>query len=262
MSFKKIEILKKKIKDYQRVAVAFSGGKDSFFLLKMSVESLGKQNVMAFFAVSPFTSTNDQKRIDYLRKQLDFDLKTLMVDFTPEKNIWSNPRDRCYHCKKFIFKHIQREAQKKGFNTLFDGTSFSDLSEYRPGLMAVEELQVVSPLKDSRIKSEEIVNYLAQNGIEPYYLSSSTCLATRFPYDVNLSEADIRKFDEIESYLLELNVFPVRVRYIPQGIRIETGESHFKEILNSKRELIAFCKRRGFKFITLDIGGLKSGSWD
>jgi uncharacterized protein len=262
MVLKKIERLKREIKKFQRVAVAFSGGKDSFFLLKMSVEMLGKANVTAFFVNGPFNSMNDQKRISYLSRKLDFELKILKPDFTLVKDIWSNPRDRCYHCKKFVFKRIRIEAAKVGFNTLFDGTSFSDLSEYRPGLKAIEELRIVSPLRDAGITSEDIESLLTQSGIEPFYLSSSTCLATRFPYNIKLSEDVIRVFDEIEAFLVDLNIFPVRVRYIPEGIRIETSERHFEKLIKSKNTLVKFCEEKGLKFITLDIGGLKSGVWD
>jgi len=262
MTLKKIERLKRKILEYQRAAVAFSGGKDSFFLLKMSVEALGKANVIAFFVNGPFNSMNDQKRISYLSGRLDFDLKILKLDFASMKDIWSNPRDRCYHCKKLVFTLIQNAARKNGFKTLFDGTSSSDLSEYRPGLKAIEELQVVSPLRDAGVTSEDIEYFLAQSGINPFYLSSSTCLATRFPYNLKLSEDVIRIFDEIEAFLVNLNVFPVRVRYIPDGIRIETSDNHFEKIVESKNALVKFCEERGLKFITLDIGGLKSGAWD
>lgn len=258
----KIERLKRRISEYQRVAVAFSGGKDSFFLLKISVETLGKTNVMAFFVNSPFNSMNDQKRISYLSGKLDFELKILKLDFASLKDVWLNPRDRCFHCKKLVFTLIQNEARKNGIKTLFDGTSSSDLSEYRPGLKAIEELQVVSPLKDAGITSEDIEYFLTQSGIEPFYLSSSTCLATRFPYNLKLSEELIRIFDEIEAFLVNLNVFPVRVRYIPEGIRIETSENHFEKIIQSKNALVKFCEERGLKFITLDIGGFKSGAWD
>jgi uncharacterized protein len=262
MTLKKIDSLKSTLMAYQRVAVAFSGGKDSFFLLKMSVETLGKTNVIAFFVNSPFNSINDQKRISYFRDRLDFDLKILKLDFASLKTIWSNPRDRCYHCKKLVFKTIQRETRNAGFNTLLDGSTFSDLSEYRPGLKAIEELRIASPLRDAGLTSEDIECFLSRNGIEPFYVTSSTCLATRFPYDMNLSEDVIRIFDEIEAFLVDLNVFPVRVRYIPEGIRIETSENHFEKIVKSKNTLVRFCEQRGLKFITLDIGGLKSGVWD
>jgi uncharacterized protein len=184
------------------------------------------------------------------------------MDFKSIRKIWSNPRDRCYHCKKLVFSLIQDQARKDGIDVLFDGTSFSDLTEYRPGLKAIEELRVLSPLRDAGITSEDIEKILTRSGLDPYYVTSSTCLATRFPYDMKLSESMINQFDEIEAFLVGLGVFPVRARYIPEGIRIETVEEHFGKILTSKGVLIELCESMDLKFITLDLGGLKSGVWD
>ena len=108
----KIDVVKKRLNEFKKVGLAFSGGKDSFFLLKLAVESLGKHNVVAFFVKTNFTPANDENRINYFKNILDFNLKIITVDLSKEKNIASNPKDRCYFCKKKIFKTIKEEALK------------------------------------------------------------------------------------------------------------------------------------------------------
>jgi uncharacterized protein len=261
-SNQKINSLVREIKKYIKIGVAFSGGKDSFFLLKMAVDVLGRDNVIAFYAIGNFSSRLDNRRIEYFQSIMDFHLRTVRVELSAEKKIWSNPRNRCYLCKDLIFGHIKRDALRVGIDTIFDGSTHSDLSEYRPGLKATKELGVISPMQNARITSTEIEKYLKNMGIKEYFLTSSTCLATRFPYQHKLVQDEIKQFDEIEMFLTDLGIFPVRIRYIPDGIRIETVKNQFKTIISHRQEIIDFCKTRSQKFITLDLGEFKSGTWD
>lgn len=259
---KKFDLLVQEIKKFKKIAVAFSGGKDSFFLLKKAIDTLGKSQVTAFCVIGNFSSQLDKRRIQYFKKFLDFRLKTIRIELKTEKRIWSNPKNRCYFCKGLIFGHIKKTAKKLGIDTILDGSTYSDLSEFRPGLKAIEELHVISPLKDAGVTSEEIEKYLKSLGINSFYLTSSTCLATRFPYQHRLNEAEIRQFDDIETFLTDHGIFPVRIRYIPGGIRIETIEKHFKTVLYRRTQIVDFCNAREVKFVSLDIGGIKYGSWD
>lgn len=259
----KIEELQRKLKAFKRVLVAFSGGKDSFFLLKTAVETLGKENVAACHVKTGFSSKNDQKRMNYFSQQLDFQPEEIEIDLFQEKFIMSNPRERCYFCKKKIFSALKEKAQQLGIEAVLDGTTYSDLSEYRPGLKALEELNIVSLLQEVRFTSAEIADYLKKNaGIEDYFLTSSTCLATRFPYDMQLKEPLLNVFDDLEAYFVNLGIYPVKIRFIPEGVRIETPPRHFREILETRDKIIDFCKKRGIKFVTLDLEGIKSGVWD
>lgn len=260
---KKYDNLKNYIKILKKVVVAFSGGKDSFFLLKLAVETIGKENVIAFFVETDLLCANDKKRVDYFGKLLDFNLKSISIDVTGEERIMSNPVDRCYFCKTKIFSTLKGEAAKMGIDKVLDGTTYSDLDEYRPGLKAIEELKILSPLKEANITSAEVVAFLANiPGIEEYFLTSSTCLATRFPYNYPLTKDILKTFAAIETYFVESGIYPVKIRFIEEGIRIETTEKHFAQILKKKMEIINLCKEKGLKFITLDIEGLKSGAWD
>ena len=260
---RKINNVKAALKPLKKVLVAFSGGKDSFFLLKIALETLGRENVLAIFIKTGFSTKNDQKRVDYFTRQLDFHPQRVEIDICGEQNIMGNPRERCYFCKKKIFATIKEKALETGIKTVLDGTTYSDLSEYRPGLKALEELSILSPLRDARISSPEIVAYLKEiMGIREYFLTSSTCLATRFPYDMNLDKNLLIIFDHLEEYFVDMGIYPVKIRYIPEGIRIETPPRHFQKIQANRDKIISFGKTKGLKFITLDLEGIKSGVWD
>lgn len=258
----KIEMVRENLRALNRVAVAFSGGKDSFFLLKIAVETLGKKNVTAFFVESDLLTGNDKKRVDYFKKILDFDLERMALDIYSEERILKNARDRCYHCKKKIFSALKEEAARLKIKHLLDGTTYSDLAEYRPGLLALEELGIVSPLKEAGITSAEVVACLESLHIEDFFLTSSTCLATRFPYNHRLDKGTLQTYAEIETYLADQGIYPVRIRYLAHGIRIETEADNFLKLLQKRAGITRFCKERGMKFITLDLEGLKSGVWD
>jgi uncharacterized protein len=143
-----------------------------------------------------------------------------------------------------------------------DGSTLSDLGEHRPGRKALEELKISSPLKDSGIDSEEIVTFLRDAGIPEAFLQTSTCLATRFPYDRPLKPGELARMGQIEQFLSARGIVPLRARFIPDGVRIETPEKNFPLVLASREPLLEFCRKLKMKFVTLDIGGLKRGAWD
>jgi uncharacterized protein len=259
----KIEHVRGRLRALGKVVVAFSGGKDSFFLLKTAVETLGKDNVIAFNVRSIFSTQNDARRVNYFCRLLDFNLHRLEIDIGSEKKVMANPKDRCYFCKSKIFSTLKSEAKQVGIENVLDGTTYSDLDEYRPGMKAVEELGILSPLLEAEITSREIVAFLRETlQVEEYFLTSSACLATRFPYDFQLAENMLRRFNLIEAFFVDQGIYPVKVRYIPDGIRIETPGENFLRVLGSREKILEFCKQQGMKFVTLDIEGIKTGVWD
>jgi uncharacterized protein len=161
-----------------------------------------------------------------------------------------------------MFGALKKEAQKLAVKIIADGTTVSDLAEHRPGRLALEKLAIQSPLRDAGFASIEIITLLKKKGVAEYFLTSSTCLATRFPYDFTLNPLIIQAIGRVEHYLIRNSIYPVRVRHLTDGIRIETSPTNFRKIISLSDELIAICRAAGFKFITLDLAGIKSGSWD
>ncbi len=245
-----------------RVLVAFSGGKDSFFLAREAVAALGRDRVVVCTVATPFSGQGTRARLKYFRARLPSPVRGLRLEPPPGSGLLRNRRDRCYVCKRLMFRVLKREAARLGIAALLDGSTRSDATEHRPGRRALDELDVISPLGDAGITSGEIAGELAGEGIERFYLTSSTCLATRFPYDHPLDERQLRAIGQVEHYLARRGVFPLRVRHIPDGVRIEAGADHFQAVLALKKKLLAFCRARGLRFVTLDLGGLQSGPWD
>jgi uncharacterized protein len=161
-----------------------------------------------------------------------------------------------------MFGALKKEARKLGIKIIADGTTVSDLAEHRPGRLALEKLAIHSPLRDAGFTSVEIITQLKKKGAAEYFLTSSTCLATRFPYDFRLNRLIIEAIGRVEHYLIKSGIYPVRVRYLTDGIRIETSPANFRKIIAMSGELIIIGREAGFKFITLDLAGIKSGSWD
>jgi len=161
-----------------------------------------------------------------------------------------------------MFGVLKKEAKRQGIGMVADGTTASDLHEHRPGRRALDKLGIASPLQEAGFTSDEIIGELKKLGVEDYFLTSSTCLATRFPYELPLDAGRIAAIGQVENFLIGRGVFPLRVRYMAEGVRVETGETQMSNVLALKKELLEFCRSRNFKFITLDLGGMQSGCWD
>jgi len=255
-------LLHERLKRQGRILLGFSGGKDSFFLLHQATLALGEANVSAYFVNTPFIGEAARARVAYFRKKFPFPLREIDIDLLRDARMRQNPRQRCFLCKQRMFGALKKEAKRQGIGMVADGTTVSDLQEHRPGRRALEKLGIISPLQEAGFTGAEIVGELKKLGVDDYFLTSSTCLATRFPYELTLEAGLITAIGEVEHFLIGRGIHPLRVRYIPDGVRIETGEAGMAKVLALKKDLLAFCRARNFTFVTLDLGGIKSGAWD
>jgi uncharacterized protein len=258
----KKERLRRLLRGHGRILVAFSGGKDSFFLLREAILALGEANALAYFVNTPFTGAATFERIAYFRRLFPFSLHEIRLNLLADARLRLNPRQRCYLCKRRMFSVLKKEAKRLGIATVADGSTRSDLREHRPGREALKNLAIASPLLDAGFASDEIAAELKKLGFAANFLTSSTCLATRFPYGFPLARKPIAAIGLVEQYLARRGIFPLRVRHIPDGIRVETSEANFKKMLAMKSDLLNICRNTGFRFITLDLGGIQSGPWD
>lgn len=257
----KMERLHAILKGHGRVLVGFSGGKDSFFLLREAEKALGHGNVAAVHVSTPFSGEAARSRVAYFREKAPVPVRRLRLDLLRGR-LRGNPRNRCYICKRLMFRALKREARRLGFVAVLDGSTLSDQAEHRPGRRALDELGVLSPLSEAGIASAEIAGELAREGFEPFYLTSSTCLATRFPYGEPLKRPRIVAIGRVERFLAAKGIFPLRARHIPGGVRIEVEKDKTREILAVREELLDFCRGQGLEFVTIDLGGLRKGAWD
>lgn len=258
----KFNQLKDIIKSYGKVAVAFSGGVDSTFLMAVCHEVLGRENVKGYFMSSDLNSSQDQFDVNVLAEMNDWNYTVIKFDLWDHEEIVQNNPKRCYYCKKSILEKIMQQAQEDGFDTVIDGTNASDMDDCRPGLRAIEELDLNSPLKEAGLTKEEIRELSKKvYDLPTWNKPSGACLASRIPYDVKLSPENLHIVNEAESILTGLGYHGCRVRYHGNLARIELDPGDFHKFLDQDRLKVHEAFRElGFVYTTLDVLGYQVGS--
>ena len=253
-----------KLKNYltelseQGLCLAFSGGIDSTLLLYLCKN----MNILAITLNTDFQTEYEIKETQELCKKYHIKQFIIEPDILQDPLINNNPQDRCYHCKKYLFKRAIQKAHEAGFKYMIDGTNFDDLKVYRPGLKALDELNVISPLAKFKITKQEIRNYSKQCGIKIYDKPSTPCLATRFPYYTKLTKENLKTVEKGEQILKNYGFTSCRLRLHGDIARIEIRQEQFTRLFQKKSDLIKELKPLGLKYLTIDIEGLRSGSMD
>ena len=248
----------------ENTAVAFSGGVDSSLLLKLTCLRAKKQGtyVYAIAAHTELHPSGDLEIAKRVAEESGAAFTVLKLQELKEADIVNNPVDRCYRCKKLLFKEIKRKAEELGAKVLIEGTNLDDTKVYRPGLKAIEELGIKSPLKDAGFTKKEIRKLAEAYDISVADRPSTPCLATRFPYGAVLSLEKMKKVEQGEAFLRELGLYNVRLRVHGETARIEVDEKDMPKLLESRKEVVEFLKGLGYWYITLDMEGFRSGSMD
>lgn len=260
---KQLEALLQKL-TREDVCVAFSGGVDSSLLLVMTWEAAQKNNTQVY-ALTMDTVLHPKADLEIARTVLArtgamHKILTLNELAVPE--IKNNPADRCYRCKKELYRRMLQFAEEKGISRLLEGSNEDDLHVYRPGLRAIGELGVRSPLAEMGLTKEE-VRFLAKDyGIPVADRPSSPCLATRLPYGTEIDLELLRRIDEAEEFLRKLSFYNVRVRVHRDIARLEIDTEEFPQLLKERERIIRKLKELGFPYVTLDLEGFRSGSMD
>lgn len=256
----KIDELKTYLKNLneQGLCLAFSGGIDSTLLLYMCKDL----NILALTFDSNFQTKEEIELTKELCKK--YGVKQVVIEQNVFENpiILENPKDRCYHCKKFLFENAIKIANENGIKNIIDGTNFDDLGVYRPGRKALKELGVISPFAKFEITKKEIRDYAKECGIEIFSKPSSPCLATRFPYGTKLTQEKLDIVEKGEQFLKNVGFDCCRLRIHGDIARIEVLPEYFEKLLLQKEKLIKELKQLGIKYITLDLEGFRSGSMD
>ena len=249
------------LRERKRIAVAFSGGVDSTFLLYAAKQALGDQ-VTAFTAVSVFFPRREKdEAADFVREQ---GIDQVIVDFAPlrEEGVAENPKNRCYLCKRALFGRLQKMAQERGIDTVAEGSNLDDPGDYRPGLRAIEELGILSPLREAGLTKGEIRELSRRMGLLTWDKPSFACLASRFVYGETITEEKLHMVDAAESLLLELGFGQFRVRIHGRMARIEVPEQQLDLMLQPKVRKRVACQLHalGFSYVSLDLDGYRTGS--
>jgi len=258
----KFRVLKKILQEMGKVLVAFSGGVDSSLLLKTAKDVLG-DDVIAVTALSETTPWHERRDAPILAAKMG--VKHLSVE-THELDIpefVQNSAKKCYICKKYRFGLLIEMARAEGFPWVADGGNQDDHQDYRPGLKAVAELGVRSPLSEAGLTKNEIRLLSRKSGLPTWNKPAYACLASRIPYGSSITAAKLKQVDDGESFIRMLGVTgQVRVRHYGDTARIEADPQEIEMLaLNPLRDrVVAQFKKIGFHFITLDLGGYTMGS--
>ena len=245
----------------QSVLVAYSGGADSTFLLKVAASVLGDRAVAVTASSETYTpqELQDAKRNAEIIGAKHIIVNTHELD---DPNFSSNPPDRCYYCKMELFTKLTKIAGEHGLNYIIDGSTCDDDNDFRPGMRAVAEFHVRSPLKDAGFLKEEIKVLSKDMNLPTWDKPPLPCLSTRFPYGTQITKEKVRRVAGAEEFLLSLGIRQLRVRDHDNIARIEVPRANMPIFLDEKisKQIVEKLKSLGYAYVTLDIQGYRMGS--
>ena len=255
---KKVGNLEDVLKKLKKVVIAFSGGVDSTFLLKVAVDTLGKDNVLPVICIFPVFPEEEIKKAEKISEEIGIELLKIKTNQMKDRKFISNPPDRCFYCKRIMLTEIEKIRKKYRFNKIVDGANKDDENDYRPGEKAKGEFGVVSPLEEAGIGKKEIREYSKRIGLSIWDKPSFACLATRIPYGEKITEEKLKKIEEGENVLKKLGFKVVRLRYYSEKlVRIEVGKEEIEKVIRKREKMLEELKKLDFKYITVDLEGYR-----
>lgn len=259
------EQLNKRIEELleDKFVLAFSGGVDSSLVLKLASDlRKEKDDVVAIMYNTNTTPDGDLENAQNLAKEMDVSLEVVDIDVFDNEYIKNNTLDRCYHCKSFLFDQAFKLKDKLGYKYVVDGSNLDDNKVFRPGVKALKDKGVVSPLKEAGFTKDMVRAYAKKLGVSVYKRPSAPCLATRFPYNELIDTSKFEAINKAEIYLKDLGLKNVRVRVYGDNTRIEVDREDFMTVFENVDEINKKLKDFGFKYVNLDLEGYRSGSMD
>ena len=258
---KKYEDLKEYLRAFGKVSVAFSSGVDSTFLLYVAKDALG-ENVLALTASSCSFPVRELEETKVFCR--DRGIRQIIVESEELKieGFSHNPKNRCYLCKRELFQKFRDVSEKEGIAEIVEGSNLDDEGDYRPGLQAVSELGIKSPLRIIGFTKSEIREMSKNLGLPTWEKQSFACLSSRFPYGEEITERKLGMVDKAEQYLLDLGFHQLRVRIHRDMARIELEPTEFGRFMEEDVRMKVYEKLKaiGFSYVALDIKGYRTGS--
>lgn len=259
--YDKLNTLKTYLSDLGSIAVAFSGGVDSTFLITVAHEVLGDNAIAITSHDAGMPGNEFEKSADFCMERgiRQYVLETDPLELDAYRN---NHPDRCYHCKKYIFSNITAEAVAHGITNVAEGSNMDDLGDYRPGMKAIEEMKVLSPLREAGLYKSEIRQLSREMGLPEWDKPAAACLASRFAYGETITKEKLRMVDQAEAFLKENGFGQSRVRVHGNIARLEVEPDEIARFASAELRNAAYGKLRelGFDYVTLDLKGYRMGS--
>jgi uncharacterized protein len=255
----KLRVLRKKLAEKEKILISFSGGVDSSLLAKVAGDVLG-ENAVCVILDSETMPRSELEKAEALAESFGINCLVEKYSIINDTDFIKNPPHRCYLCKKASARTLKIVAAKKGIRCIADGVNLSDCGDYRPGIKASDEVGIWHPFVEAGISKEDIRKLAKQMGLSFWDKPSSACLASRIPYGDQITGANLAMVEMAEDHLKSLGLKQVRVRVHGSVARIEVPEEEMEMVLLSRERIAKELKKAGFKYVTLDLQGFRSGS--
>ena len=258
----KYETLRKIVGSFGRIVVAYSGGVDSTFLLKVAVETLGPDNVLACIGVSPSLAESQYKQAIEWGKLIGATVEEVTVHEVSDDKYAANKADRCFHCKSHLYQILCDMARERDYGAVVCGSNLDDKDDFRPGNRAAKVFGVHCPLMEAGLSKEDIRQLSRQFDLPTADMPASPCLASRITYGLEVTEQRLKQVEQAEDFLRSLGLVEFRVRHHGDIARIEVRPQQLENVATdpNRSKIIEKLKSFGFKFVTVDLQGFRSGS--
>ena len=258
----KYSSLQEGLKRLRKVIVAYSGGVDSTFLLKAAVDALGTENVLACIAMGPSLPQSQYEEAIEMAKNIGVEVQTVEPSELADAAYSANKADRCFHCKAHLYGILSEIAKERGFNGVICGSNFDDKDDFRPGNRAAKVFSVRCPLMEAELTKDDIRQLSREMNLPTADVPASPCLASRISYGLEITAQRLKQIEEAEDFLRGLGLVEFRVRHHDTVARIEVHAEDIEKVTTepNRSRIVAKLKSLGFKFVTIDLQGFRSGS--